>query len=50
METLDRPENFPKNFQNFFQANIKKENAMPLATGLQQFHKPVIIVKYHVAS
>jgi len=50
MKTLDRPESFSKNFQNFFQANInKKENAM-LPTGLATVSEMLIIVKYHVAS
>jgi len=35
MKTLDHPDSFPKNFQNYFQANIylKKQDAMLLATG-----------------
>jgi len=50
MKTLDRPESFSKNFQNFFQANINnKENAM-LPTGLATVSEMLIIVKYHVAS
>ena len=34
MKTLDRPEAFSKNFQNFFQAKFqKKEDALSLVTG-----------------
>jgi len=42
---------FPNNFQNVFQANVKKiEATMLLATDMQQFHKSLIIAKHHVAS
>jgi len=36
LKTLDRPESFPKNFQNFVSCKYskkKKEDAMLLATG-----------------
>jgi len=42
MKTLDRPETFSK--QNF---KKRKYDAWP---ALQQFHKSLIIVNYHVAS
>jgi len=33
MKTLDRPEIFENIFKTFFQQILKKEDAMPLATG-----------------
>jgi len=51
MKTLDRPERFSQNFKNFFQANIEKKKMRCFKRlVLQQFHKSLMVVKYHVAS
>jgi len=41
---------FPKNFQICFQTNIKKEDAMLLATGFATVSQIANHCKYHVAS
>jgi len=41
---------FQKIFKTFIKEILKKDDTMLLATGLQQFHKSLIIVKYHVVA